>query len=119
MIPEFPCWAGFSEDKEALLNAQLSLLAVGKQVPAGKLLLKPDAVPLLTPVDTTETPLLGRGGQLAKGSNSSKPGVNDVPVFSCVSSLVAGAVRLEDCLGGHSMSTGGHVVGAVSIDGCD
>lgn len=26
-IPEFPCWGAFSEDMEALLNAQLSLLA--------------------------------------------------------------------------------------------
>lgn len=93
---------------------------------AGKLLLKPDAVPLLRPVEVTEVPLLGHGGQLAKGSISSKLGVNDVPVFSCVSPSAVGAVRLEDCLGGHSMSTGGQVVGAVALfgkvdmlDGCD
>ena len=92
-------------------------------MPDVKLLL-PDAVPLLRPVEATEAPLLGvlgRGGQLAKVSSSSKPGVDDVPVFSCVSSAIAGVVRLDDCLGGHSMSTGGHVVGAVALfcKGCD
>ena len=83
-------------------------------------------MPLLRPVEATEVPLLGRGGQFAKGSNSSKPGVDDVHVFSCVSSAIAGVVRLDDCLGGHSISTGGHVVGAVAlfgkvdvVDGCD
>lgn len=67
-------------------------------------------MPLLE-LPTPLTEPLGRGGQSAKGSISSKLVVDDAPMFACFSVLPNWGVTVEDKRGGHSISTGWQDVG--------